>query len=93
MFRRAALPVISSGAAARKSEDEIKDLLDVLFLAIRGHSLSISKENLLDAYCELFLEQVPVDPNSHPPELSLAEVEQIVDETFHERILRKINLL
>jgi len=29
MFRRAASPVISSGAAARESEDEIKDLLDI----------------------------------------------------------------
>ena len=91
MFRRAALPVISRGAAARGSEDEIKDLLDVLFLDIKGHSLPISKENLLDAYCNLIIENVEVNPKVRLPQLNIAQVERIVDETYHGRITAKID--
>ena len=91
--RRAPLPTPESGRSIKESVDEIKELLDALYLDMKEHALPLNKESLLDAYCDLILEHVSNDERARLPELSLAEVERIVDETFYHRVVEKVDRL
>jgi hypothetical protein len=91
LFRRT--PVATSGLAGSSDAgpDEIMELLDALFLDMKQHAVPLSKNSLLDTYCDFILEHVAVRADAHLPALSLVEVERIVDETYHLRILEKID--
>jgi hypothetical protein len=78
---------LSSGTGSAN----IEQILDSLFLTIEDNALPLNKDTLLDAYCDLIIENVETNANVHVPDLSITEVEKIVDELFHSKVGEQID--
>jgi chitodextrinase len=85
------IPAGSTVSALDSEVTEIEEILDALFLDIQQQAIPVSKESLLDAYCDLIIENVEADAKVRLPHLNIAQVERIVDETYHARITEKID--
>jgi hypothetical protein len=79
--------ILSSGTGSAN----IEQILDSLFLTIEDNALPLNKDTLLDAYCDLIIENVETNANVHVPDLSITEVEKIVDELFHSKVGEQID--
>jgi len=85
LFHRTPHPrrsIVSSGTGSAN----IEQILDSLFLTIENNALPLNKDTLLDAYCDLIIENVEANAKVCVPDLSITEVEKIVDELFHSKI-------
>ncbi len=81
-----------AGSTERYSDSEVKEveeLLDALFLDLKKQALPLSKESLLDSYSDLIIENVEADPRIRLPNLSIADIEQIIDEAYDARFKGK----
>jgi hypothetical protein len=91
LFARSSIPSRSTLNSSDSEIATIEELLNKLFLDMQRHALPTSKENLLEAYCDLIVENVEANADVRLPNLSITEVERIVDESFHARVTQKID--
>jgi len=70
---------------------DIGQIVDELFSEMKHKTQIPSKDSILDAYCDAIIEKVKANADVHLPDLSLAEVEKIVDDCFHSKISEKID--
>lgn len=93
LSRRTPVPSGSTMGSSDPEVSEIEELLDALFLDMQKQAIPVSKENLLDAYCDLIIENVEAGEDVHLPDLDIAAVEKIVDERFHSKVSEQIDKL
>jgi chitodextrinase len=91
LFRGTPVPSVRTMSSSESDVAEIEELLDMLFRDINKQAIPVSKERLLDAYCDLIIENVEANVGVRLPHLSIAEVERIVDENFHSKVSEKID--
>jgi PKD repeat protein len=85
------VPTTKSSVSTVSEIREIKELLDSLFLDMQQQSIPVSKQSLLEAYCDLIIENVEANVKVRLPHLNIAAVERMVDESFHSLITHKID--
>lgn len=91
LFQRTPHPILSTRKSKATGSTDIGQILDALFLEIEKHKRPFNKDTLLDAYCDMIIENVEANANVRIPDLSITEVEKIVDECFHSKIGEKID--
>jgi hypothetical protein len=84
-------PAGSTVSTSDSEVTEIEEILDALFLDMQRQAIPVCKESLLDAYCDLIIENVEADAKVRLPRLNIAQVERIVDENFHSKVSEKID--
>jgi hypothetical protein len=87
---------VSSPVVARASAAEVggvEEILDALFQDLQQQAVPLSTDVLMEAYCDLIIENVEANPMVRLPSLSIVEVERIVDERYHAEICEKIDQL
>jgi hypothetical protein len=91
LFRGPPVPSASPASSSKTEIAEIEELLDALFLDMQKQAIPVSKESLLDAYCDLIIENVEANTDVQLPDLSIAKIEKIVDELFLSKVNEKID--
>jgi PKD repeat protein len=92
LFQRRPTPTGSSTVSSSVSEvAEIEEILDALFLGMQKQAAPVSKNSLLDAYCDLIVTELEGDSDVRLPSLNITEVEKIVDELLHSKVSEKID--
>jgi hypothetical protein len=91
LFQGTPHPILSTRKSKATGGTDIGQILDALFLEMEKHKRPFNKDTLLDAYCDMIIENVEANANVRLPDLSITEVEKIVDECFHSKIGEKID--
>jgi len=80
-------------AFAYSDTSEIDQLLDTLFGSKASLTPTPSKEMILNAYSDLIVAKVEKNTTYHPPDLSIEEIEKLVDRRIQSKIEEKVDKL
>jgi len=70
---------------------DIDEIVDALFLEMKHKTKTPSKSSILEAYNDLIRGEVEKNPAFIPPDLSIDEVEKLVDRRIHSKVAEKID--
>jgi hypothetical protein len=73
-----------------RSTADIDEIVDSLFLEMKQKTKNPNKAYILDAYSDLIIGNVEKNPAFHVPDVSIVEVERIVDGLIQSKIVAKL---